>query len=130
MAIKVEDGNSKRIAGLIGPSLIGITIPEIVNIHIWANNTVPGIHLNGTLLFVAGLSVVRAHNHWIRGWPAVVTLAGWSIMFLGLFRMFAPELVLQGVQNINNTFAEIAATLCVCAIGIFLTFKAYIREDC
>lgn len=71
--------NSKRIAGLIGSSLIAITIPEALNVHIWAANIAPAIHFNGALLFVAGLSIVRAHNHWIRGWPVIVTLVGWLV---------------------------------------------------
>lgn len=42
--------NLKNVAGLIGPSLIAITIYETVNIHIWAGNTAAGIHFNGAVL--------------------------------------------------------------------------------
>ena len=114
--------SSKQLAGLIGPTLIVITISETINVHIWSANIAPVIYLNGALLFIAGLSIVRAHNHWVRGWPVMVTLVGWFIILLGLFRMFAPELYLQGVQH---TSAVIAGTMIVLAIGIFLTFKAY-----
>jgi hypothetical protein len=114
--------NSKNIAGLIGPTLIVLTISETINVHIWAGNTAAGVHLNGAILFVAGLSIVRAHNLWVRGWPVMVTLVGWFVMFLGLFRMFAPELQLKGAQN---TSSVIALTMVVLAVGIFLTFKAY-----
>ncbi len=113
---------SRQIAGLIGPTLIVLTISETINIHIWAANIAPAIYLNGALLFVAGLSIVHAHNLWVRGWPVMVTLVGWFVMLLGLFRMFAPELQLRGAQN---TSAVIAGTMIVLAIGIFLTFKAY-----
>ena len=34
--------NSKIIAGLIGPSIVAITLSETVNIHIWAGNTAAG----------------------------------------------------------------------------------------
>lgn len=118
--------NSKNIAGLVGPALIVITLSEMINAHIWATNIAPVIHLNDGLLFVAGLSIVRAHNLWIRGWPVLVTIVGWAIILLGLFRMFAPELVLKGVQSSGSAF--IAPTIGVLAIGIFLTFKAYRRE--
>lgn len=118
--------NSKNIAGLIGPSLIVITISETINAHIWAANIAPVIHLNGGLLFVAGLAIVRAHNFWVRGWSVVVTLVGWFVMLLGLLRMFAPELVLKGVQSTGSAF--IAPTMGVLVIGIFLTIKAYRRE--
>ncbi len=121
--------NSKNIAGLIGPSLIAITISETLNIHIWAGNTAAGIHFNGAVLFVAGLAIIRAHNLWIRAWPVVVTLTGWVLMLLGLYRMFAPEFYLQGVQNSKNTSDVIVGTMFVLAVGIFLTFKAYGHAD-
>jgi hypothetical protein len=54
--------HSKRLAGLIGPSLIAITISEAINAHIWANNIPAAIHFNGALLFIAGLAIVRTHN--------------------------------------------------------------------
>ena len=100
--------NSKNIAGLIGPSLVAITIFEMLNVHIWAANTAAGVHFNGALLFVAGIVIVRAHNLWVRSWPVVVTLVGWVIIFLGLFRMFAPELQLEGARS---TFTVIVGTI-------------------
>jgi hypothetical protein len=116
--------NSKHIAGLIGPTLIALTISEAINLHIWANNVAPVTYLNGVLLFVAGLSIVRVHNLWIRGWPVAVTLVGWFAILLGLVRMFAPE-AQPGGQN-APTYAVIVVLL---AIGSFLTFEAYSRED-
>ena len=121
--------NSKYIAGLIGPSLIAITISETLNIHIWAGNTAAGIHFNGATLFVAGLAIVRAHNLWVRAWPVAVTLTGWALMLLGLYRMFAPEFYLQSVQNTKNTSDIVMGTMFVLVIGIFLTFKAYRRDN-
>ncbi len=117
--------NSKNIAGLVGPSLVAITISETVNIHIWAGNTAAGVNFNGAVLFVTGLAIVRAHNFWVRGWPVLVTLVGWCLMLLGLFRMFFPEPQLEGARS---TFAVIVGTMPVLAVGIFLTFKAYSRE--
>ena len=114
--------NSKQLAGLIGPTIIAITISETLNVHIWVANTAAGVHLNGALLFVAGLSIIRSHNYWVRGWPVTITLTGWFIILLGLFRMFAPEMQLEGAKN---TTAVVVLTMFVLAVGIFLTFKAY-----
>ena len=118
--------NSKRIAGLLGPALIAVTISETINLQIWATNIAPVVFLNGTLLFVAGLSIVRDHNRWTRGWPVLVTLTGWILLLGGLSRMFAPVSALQAAQN--NT-AVLASTVVLCVIGIVLTFKGYSRED-
>ncbi len=117
--------NSKYIAGLLGPAIVAITISETVNVHIWAGNTAAGVYLNGGLLFIAGLAIVRAHNLWVRGWPVLVTLSGWGIMLLGLFRMFFPELQLEGAKNTSAVIMEIIPIL---AIGIFMTYKAYSRK--
>lgn len=116
--------SSKQIAGLLGPSVIVVTISETVNFHIWAGNTAAGVHFNGMVLFVAGLAIIRAHNLWVRGWPVLVTLAGWFLMFLGLFRMFFPELQLEAAKHASIAIVEIMPIL---AAGIFLTFKAYSR---
>lgn len=117
--------NSKNIAALLGPAIVAITISETLNVHIWAGNTAAGVYLDGALLFIAGLAIVRAHNLWVRGWPVLVTLAGWCVMALGLFRMFFPELQLEAARH---TDAVIVETMPVLAAGIFLTFKAYGRE--
>ncbi len=117
--------NSKNIAGLLGPAIVAVTASETVNIHIWAANIAAGVYLNGAILFVAGLAIVRAHNLWVRGWPVVVTLAGWFILLLGLFRMFFPELQLEGGKHTSTV--SVGAML-ILAVGIFLTFKAYRRE--
>lgn len=107
--------------------MIVITISETLNASIWATNIAPAIHLNGGLLFVAGLAIVRSHNCWVRSWPVAVTLVGWFLIFIGLLRMFFPAYFLKGVQNTGNAF--IIPTMGVLLIGIYLTFKAYSRRD-
>ena len=97
--------NSKHIAGLIGPTLIALTTSEAMNLHIWATNLAPVTYLNGLILFVAGLSIVRAHNLWAPDWPLLVTLVGWCLIIIGLFRMFMPE-AHPGGENIP-TYAVI-----------------------
>jgi hypothetical protein len=55
----------------------------------------------------------------------MVTLSGWFVMLLGLFRMFAPEMQLEGAKN---AAAVVTITMFVLAMGIYLTFKAYSRK--
>jgi hypothetical protein len=131
MGVKMT--TSRRIAGLLGPALIAITISESMNLRIWTtssepsiSNLAPVVYLNGTLLFVAGLSIVRAHNRWTGGWPVLVTLMGWLFLLGGLIRMFAPVSAQRSVQDTTVVLAGIVVLL---AIGILLTVKAYGRED-
>ena len=115
--------NSRKIAGLVGPTIIVLTISEAMNFHIWAVNIAPVTYLNGTLLLVAGLAIIRIHNHW-RGWSVLVTLTGWFCILGGLYRMFVPE----APQAPQNTAAYIGLGI-LFVIGIFLTFKAYGRKE-
>lgn len=117
--------NSKRIAGLVGPTLIAVTSSEMVNPHVWDAIIAPVTYQSGMLLFIAGLSIVRAHNHWTVSWPVVVTLVGWFGVFAGLGRMFATEIAQQSAKNASTAFAFEIGLL---AIGVFLTFRAYSRE--
>lgn len=118
--------NSKQIAKLLGPSLIAITLPEAFNVHIFDAQIAPVVYLNGGVLFVAGLSIILAHNRWVRDWSVAITLVGWCVILLGFLRLFFTELAMQGGQN--NTTVIISA-LTGAAIGVFLTYKAYSRED-
>jgi len=122
--------SSKRIAGLLGPILVALSISEWLNLGIWTTVTeqslAPIVYLNGTLLFVAGLAIVRAHNRWTVGWPVLVTLVGWLAMFAGLIRMFAPVSAQRPVQN---TTAVYVLLLVLLVIGLFLTVKAYGRGE-
>ena len=117
--------NSKGIAGLLGPAVIAVTLSETVNMHIWAGNTAAGVYFNGAVLFVAGLAIVRAHNLWVRAWPVWITLLGWLLMLLGLFRMFFPELQLEGAKHTSAVTLEIVPLF---VLGIYLSYQGYRRE--
>ena len=111
---------SKRLGELIGPAMIVLAITEAMNLGIWAAPEAPVIYLNGTILFVVGLAIVRAHNRWTFEWPIVVTLTGWVTMFGGLFRMFFPNA--RQAPDTAMTFAGFAV---LGTLGLFVTFKAY-----
>ena len=83
--------NSKQLAGLIGPTLIALGATEALNLHIFASQIAPVVYLNGTMLFVAGLALARAHNRWTKDWRVLVTLTGWTALIAGLIRMIAPD---------------------------------------
>lgn len=117
--------DSRRLAGLLGPTIIALIASEneFVNPHLYDRQIPPVVYLSGTLLFVAGLSVVRAHNQWTGRWPVLITLTGWFALLLGLFRMFAPGLYEQGAQGQGTALLWFEAVLL--GLGIFLSYKAY-----
>jgi len=122
--------NSAHIARLLGPALIGITLTEWMNLDVFTAAIGPSfaayVYLNGTLLFVAGLAIVRAHNHWTRRWPVLITLVGWFAILAGLGRMVAPISAQQAGQNTPVVYVSLAALL---VIGIVLTFASYGRSQ-
>jgi uncharacterized membrane protein HdeD (DUF308 family) len=98
-----------------------------MNLDIWTNTPVPVVYLSGTLLFVAGLSIVSVHNRWARDWTVLVTLMGWFVILGGLIRMFAPVFAQQRTEQ--HITAVYPLLIVLFAIGIVLTFKAYSREE-
>ncbi len=113
--------DSRRLAGLIGPTLTVIGASEVWTYRIWRTNIAPLVSLNGALMFVAGLSIVRVHNRWTASWPIVITLVGWVGILGGLSRMFAPKAQLAS----ENAPTTIATASLAGATGICLTIKAY-----
>ena len=116
--------DSRQIAGLLGPTMMALAITEALNLRLMASTPPPVVvvYLNGTLLFVAGVAIVRAHNRWQGGWPVLVTMIGWFAILGGLIRMFAPAAAESGGPWVYGLL------IIALAVGILLTFKAYTRE--
>ncbi len=56
--------NSKHLAGIIGSTLIVLTLTVVLNPHIWVNVPATQTYLAGALWFVAGLSILCNHNYY------------------------------------------------------------------
>src|SRR5689334_14150363 len=122
--------NSKRIAGLVGPTIVAMLVSEfpLVQPHLYDAQIPPVVYLSGTLMFIAGLAIVRSHNHWARNWTVLVTLSGWFFLLLGLFRMFAAGTYQKGAAAAGSTvFIILEGILLVFAL--IMTFKAYSRDN-
>lgn len=120
--------NSKQIAGLVGPTIVAMIVSEfpLVQPHLYDAQIPPVVYLSGVLMFVAGLAIVRAHNHWARDWTVLVTLTGWFALALGLFRMFAAGAYQRRSAGTDvMVFIVAEGVLLVC--GLVLTYKGYSR---
>ena len=121
--------NSKRISGLVGPVLIAMLLSEfpLVQPHLYDTQIPPVVYLSGTLMFIGGLAIVRAHNSWVRNWTVLVTLTGWFFLVLGLVRMFAAGSYQRGSANTSQTvFIILEGILLI--LAVFMTYKAYSRD--
>lgn len=120
--------NSKAVGGLVGPAIVAMIASEfpLVQPHLYDSQIPPVVYLSGTLMFLGGLAIVRAHNHWATDWTVLITLSGWFFLGLGLFRMFAAGLYQRGAANTGaSVFMILEAILLV--IGLIITIKAYSR---
>jgi uncharacterized membrane protein len=112
--------NSRQLAQIIGPTLSVMTISEMINLSVWESNT-PGItFLNGALLFVGGISIIRVHNFWVRSWTILITLIGWLTIIPGLLRMFFPT-----AKQAGENFSTYLFLTVLFVIGLFLALKGY-----
>lgn len=115
---------SRRIARIAGPTAIALATTESANLRIFGAQTAPVVYLNGTLLFVAGVAIVQAHNRWRWGWPLLVTLTGWAVAALGLMRMIAPE-----APQVSEGPIATAIFIALLGLGGLLSFLGYRPTD-
>lgn len=122
--------NSKKIAGLVGPTIIAIIVSEfpLVQPHLYDAQIPPVVYLSGVLMFVAGLAIVRAHNHWAWDWTVFVTLSGWISLVLGLIRMFFAERY-QRTSASTSAIVFMVLEGILLVIGFILTYNAYLCND-
>jgi len=121
---------SKQIGGLVGPAIVAMILSEfpLVQPHLYDAQTPPVVYISGTLMFIGGLAIVRAHNYWVRDWTVLLTLSGWVFLLLGLIRMFAAGAYLQGSANTTATTFIILEVILL-MVGLIITFKSYSRAD-
>jgi len=99
----------------------------LVQPHLYDAQIPPVVYLSGTLMFVGGLAIVRAHNRWTRDWTLLVTLSGWFFLLLGLFRMFAAGAYQSRSANTNATVFMVLESI-LAILGLVMTVKAYSRD--
>jgi len=75
-------------------------------------------------MFIAGLAIVRAHNVWVNNWTVLVTLCGWSLLLLGLIRMFVASQYRQASANTSPVVFMVLEG-CLLIVGLIITFKGY-----
>ena len=118
--------NSRQLGGLLGPAIGVILLSEfpLIQPHLYDTQNPPDIYLSGIIMFVAGLALVQAHNVWEKNWTALITLAGWFLLLLGLVRMFAASQYQQAFQGASSiTFMVLEG--CLFLVALTITFKAY-----
>ena len=124
-----QAADSRRLGALVGPSVMAIIASEfpLVQPNLYTEQIPPVVYLSGTLLFVAGLAIVRVHNRWARDWTVLLTLTGWAALGLGLVRMFAAGAYrASAAQTAPIVYMAIEGVLFT--IGAAITVASYRRR--
>jgi drug/metabolite transporter (DMT)-like permease len=111
---------ARQLAAVLGPTMVVTTVTEWVNLHIWAGQLPVVTYLNGMLLFIGGLVVLRLHPTWRRSWTTAVTLAGWLLTGAGILRMAFPE-----APQPRDGLAATSVIALVLGYGCLLTWLGY-----
>lgn len=114
---------TRRIAAVLGPTLVAVTTSETLNIEIWKEVDPTLVYLNGLLFLIGGLVVVTNHNVWRLSRSILITLAGWLLIIAGGYRMFLPTAAQLGPDPF--TYGLIAL---LGAYGLVLTVIAYVKN--
>lgn len=109
------------IAGILGPILTVTASSELFNFKIWKDVDATVVALNGLVLLISGIIIIRLHNIWVLNWTLLITLYGWVIFLSGIYRSFFPKSK-QAAKN-QITYLLLLLTF---VNGCFLTYKGYL----
>jgi hypothetical protein len=123
---------SQFIARLTGPVFCAIGIGLLSNQTTYREMAgqflagYPFIYFSGILALVGGLAILNAHHDWTRDWRSLITLMGWTMSIVGVYRIIAPQFVnFIGTGVVAHSGFFTGAGIVMLALGSFLTFKGY-----
>jgi len=118
----MDPARSISLARLLGPTAILLATTEFKNTEIFPSQDPVVIYLNGSILFVSGLSIILHHNKWQPRWPVLITSLGWCALGLGFSRMMWPTTWLGLDTGGSSVYATEGLLF---TAGVLLCWKGY-----
>lgn len=117
---------SRRLGSVVGPVLMALIAAEfpLVQPGLYDQQIPPVVYLSGTVMFAAGLAIVRVHNRWAREWTVLITLVGWGSAALGLSRMFLATRHVAAYSSTPSGFF-IVIEVVLFLVGLVITVQSY-----
>lgn len=80
--------------------------------------------LSSLLATIIGLLNILFHNIWEPSWPLIITLIGWTSLFIGLALFIIPKATVAWLNFINVKLVQVFYTL-LFLTGLFLLNEVY-----
>ena len=80
--------------------------------------------LSSLLATIVGMLNILFHNIWTPSWPLIITLIGWTSLFIGLALFIVPKATVAWLNFINIKLVQVIYTL-LFLVGLFLLNQVY-----
>lgn len=80
--------------------------------------------LSSLLATIVGMLNILFHNIWTPSWPLIITLIGWTSLFIGLALFIIPKATVAWLNFINIKLVQVIYTL-LFLVGLFLLNQVY-----
>ena len=121
------------IAKYMGPVMLVAGLSFIVNkqnLHAIFEDFMasPGlIFIAGFMALVLGLTLVIFHNHWVAGWPVLITIYGWLALAGGVLRIVFPGVAVKmGRAMMQRDGLLMTSGAVNILLGAFLSYMGYL----
>jgi hypothetical protein len=79
----------------------------------------------GFVTFIIGITMVLAHNIWVKDWQVIITIFGWASLLKGLFILFLPKITIFWIKKVENApFIPYALVVAV-FVGLAITYFGF-----
>ena len=80
--------------------------------------------LSALIAIIVGLLNILSHNIWETSWKLIITLLGWTSLFIGLSLFIFPQPTVSKLTEFNVKFVQLIYIL-LFLLGLFLLNTAY-----
>lgn len=81
-------------------------------------------HVLGALALIFGLIVVSLHNVW-NGWPILITVSAWAIIFKGIVNLILPDVALRVIKDFSTGSYYTVSVFSLLVFGAFLFYIGF-----
>ncbi len=120
------------LAKLMGPVLLVMGLAVLIHperFRRMAREFLAGealIFLSGVITLPVGLAIVNTHNVWLLGWPVILTIFGWLMVFAGVARMTLPgTMKTLGSVMLDRMFIFAIPGALMLALGAYVSYQGY-----